>query len=255
MADEPAVGLAEGTVATEVPAVVAPAIAPAAETPASPLADAPAAEAAAAPVTDRPADAPAADKPAEAPAVETPAVTYTDFTFPEGMKADTETLGKVNEVFAEFKLPQEGAQKFIDLHVAELNRHTAAMAEHQQKVWSDFNQAEIARFNSDPEIGGNRRETTLNEARFGIAQCAGTAAQLKDFRDRLNSIGTHASEIRAWAEAGRRINQIYTLTGTDNWRDAMKKLSEPAAPDPHRPAGGANSGSAADKRYSRNSRA
>jgi hypothetical protein len=42
-------------------------------------------------------------------------VTYEDFTLPEGAVLESEALDQARALFAQSKLPQEQAQKFIDL--------------------------------------------------------------------------------------------------------------------------------------------
>jgi hypothetical protein len=54
----------------------------------------------------------------------------------------------------------------------------------------------------------------------------------------------------AFAEAGRRIEQVLSVTGTTTWAAAMKKLREPGPRPPALPSGSNRSGvSAADRRY------
>lgn len=236
-APEPAVP-AQGSLLSE-------AIAPAAPAPAAPAASTPAPAAAAAPTPE----------PAAAPPPATPEPIAYNFTFPEGQQADPELISGASELFNADRLGQEQAQKYVAFfNEKALPKIQQQMAEHQQKFWDDTQAQWVKDFEADPTIGGNRQNTTLNEARFGIKDAIGDDAVLKTFRDVASATGAgnHPSHIRAWAEVGRRMQDIYDLTGTDNWSAAMQKLREPNAPPPGNPARAVNgSGSAADRRYSR----
>jgi hypothetical protein len=159
-------------------------------------------------------------------------------------------------LFAEDGLKQDQAQRYVSyFNEKVLPKIETQIAERNLATWENTKSQWRSEFDNDPTIGGNRRDTTVNAARFGIRDVIGAdEARLKEFRDMQEAmgIGNHRAEIGAWAEVGRRMQQIYDLTGTDNWTAAMKKLSEPSAPPPSqpaRPSGGP--GSAADRRYGR----
>lgn len=215
------------------PAPVAPAPAPAAEpapaaapapAPAasSPAAAEPAAPAATAPVAEPSLlsgepPKPPADPAAAAPVVEgepaapaepvAPLPTY-ELKFPEGFKVDDAQAGKFNELLGGYEREagvdhakfQEFGQKALDFHVAELQRVQAESDRLQTEAWSTMRNEWRESFKADPEIGGNRRETTLQAAAQIIDQFGGTPAQATELRQilSLTGAGDHPAVIR-WA--------------------------------------------------------
>src|SRR5258706_11787563 len=69
--------------------------------------------------TTTPTETPPPEPPVE-PKPEAPAgapEAYTDFTLPEGVKLEGETLKAATELFRELGLPQANAQRLVDLHL------------------------------------------------------------------------------------------------------------------------------------------
>ncbi len=181
---------------------------------------------------------------------ETPAPTYEPFALPEGVVADTEAMGRFTEVIGELGLDQGGGQKLMDLYAAEHERLANAMAEHQQRVFEDTQKEWVTQFEQDPELGRNRRDTTLNQARTAIGWAFGlgipgkelepaaqTAAEARrqEFWDAMSytGFGNHLASIRAWTQVHKMLAPY---------------LAEAKAP----PAGAPTKGEglrAADRRY------
>lgn len=63
-------------------------------------------------------------------------IEYTDFALPEGVEADEQFLGSFAEVAKGLELPQEQAQKLVDLYTGELKRQVQAV-EAQVKTWEE----------------------------------------------------------------------------------------------------------------------
>lgn len=110
------------------------------------------------------ADGSQSDEPAPLP-------TYEPFTLPEGVTADEDRLGSFTKTLAEFevaKADHTGFQKFgqqlVEMHVAELqtalNRQIESLSHEATTRYDGWLQS----FLSDPEIGGNRKDTTLSNA-------------------------------------------------------------------------------------------
>jgi hypothetical protein len=242
-------------------APAAPAAAPAAAiVPAAPstfLTDAPAPAAAdpvAPPAVEPPAANPAAP-PVEpvAPAAPEP-IAYTEFTLPEGIAPAAEPLAEATRLFGEFRLPQEQAQKLIDLHAAQLQQFVAAQQEQSSAYWNRTNAEWRQAFEADPQIGGNRKDTALNIARGALTDLTPDPGQRAKLFEglTLTGMGNHPELIRVMNEAGRRMQEVYRATGTTNWTDAMKKLAEPrAAPPGNVPRAPGAGGSPAQRRYAR----
>lgn len=240
----PAVPAAAPAVATPAPAAVASAPvaaptrsdaqAPAAETPAAPVADVadPAAattpiqqftpsllEEGAKPSTEAPKtpEAKAEGTEAPAPAEEAPGVTppvpieYT-FAFPDGFdeKAiDPERMTNLTNILAEAKVPQENAQKLLDMHIAEV-RQIADRA--LQTQWDVFNR-QVNQWRdgvkADPEIGGSRLKTSLNEAASFIEQFGGTPEERQIIWDtfKTTGAGNRLEVVKMFVRAGRSLAQ------------------------------------------------
>lgn len=245
-------------VATETPAaptgLLAPDAAPA-EVPAAPAADA---------ATEKPGETPAAADAAQAPAVdpaasgETPAEavalpTYEPFTLPEGVVADNEAMGRFTEVLGKHGWTQEQGQELMDLYAAEHGRLMAQMAEHQQQVFEDTQREWTRQFDEDPELGRNRRDTTLREANtairwaFGLGipgekltpeeQTRRQAAATKYYTEMsYTGFQNHPENVRAWV-------RVHNLL--------KKYLAEPGPPPPGTPPA-RESLRPADRRYGPN---
>lgn len=249
---EPSAAAAEPVAAPETP----PAVDPAAEAAAT---ETPAAEAAAETPAEaeKPAETPAAEPgkeagaaEAEKPAETPPAVVYEPFTLPEGVVADGEAMGRFTEVIGELGLSQEGGQKLMDLYAVEQGRLATAMAEHQHQVFQETQKEWVQAFENDPDLGRNRRDTTLNAARtaigwaFGLgipgkelepAAQAAAEARRQEFWDAMTytGLGNHVASVRAWTQVHRMLAPF---------------LAEPKAPPGGAPPRGEGL-RAADRRY------
>ncbi len=202
----------------ETPSAPAPAEAPKpAETPAEKPADAPATPepAAAKPSTvlGKTPEAPkvAGEKPAETPAAETPASTdeggqsadaaslptYEPYTLPEGLSFDQERLVDFNKQLGEFQVDtkaeqakvQAFGQKLVERHIAEVQAAITRVAENYSKQWEKQTNDWFESFKNDPEIGGNKFETTQNSVLEAVGKYAGNEAQLTEFKGFMNNTG------------------------------------------------------------------
>lgn len=229
---------------TEIVAPVVPA-APV-EAPAAaevPVADAPV-------VADVAPAAPATDAPVEQPATAAP--TYTDFKFPEGMAAAPAVLTEATKLFGELGLPQEGAQKLVDFHTAQVKQAVDGFLSTATDHWNQKSKDWVKEFRADPDIGGNRADTSRTLANSALRDLVPD----NDMRSRLatdladTKIGDHPILVRAFREAGHRFQQVMQATGAATWAEAMKKLREASPRPPGQPARvpGAT-GRAADRRY------
>lgn len=150
------------------------------------------------------------DKPAQLP-------TYEAFKLPEGVTFDNQKLSEFVKELGELQgktksetaVMQEFGQKLVDRHVAELQRvvkqaqeQVKADRETQVKSWDEA-------FRKDPELGGNKQDTTLNVARSAM-KFAGNEAQQKEFRQLLQDTGAyaHPAMIRTLANFQNKINEL-----------------------------------------------
>lgn len=150
------------------------------------------------------------EKPVEAK-VEAPVFPAYEWQFPEGIKADPERLSEFNKELGEFaltskvdgKLVQELGQKLINRHITEIQAVAEKVAQAYNKVWTDQTKNWYDEFVKDPEIGGNKRDTTVNAAREFIRRHGGTDEQKTALRTFLKTsgVGNHPGLIRLLANA------------------------------------------------------
>lgn len=157
-------------VVTPEPAAEAPAAEPA-EKPASILSEA-TAEPLAEP--EKPVE-PEAKAEETKPAEPLPPPTYEAFKLPEGVTLAEDKLGEFTGVLGEFEqkvaadpaqahaAAQEFGQKLLDLYVSESRAAADRYTQLQQETWQRTIEQWKADFRADPELGRNRRETTLKQ--------------------------------------------------------------------------------------------
>lgn len=107
-----------------------------------------------------PAPEPAPDAESVPEPAPEPEIAYGDFTLPEGATLDAAALEQATALFREARLPQEQAQKFVDLALA---REKAALARGAQ-AFADLQTGWVAAIKADPEIGGPRFAASIAAA-------------------------------------------------------------------------------------------
>ena len=105
---------------------------------------------------------------AEAPPAQDAPLTYADFSFPEGVEVDAETLSEARTLLGEMHLPQDQAQRLVDFYAGKIRQFGTAQAEN----WVKLNEKWVGDFKADREIGGDRIQETVAAAtramdRFG----------------------------------------------------------------------------------------
>lgn len=196
----PAPVAAAPVVAAPAPAApaLAPVIPPAAETILSAATKAPA-------VTPPPAGdtaAPTADAPAVAPVAPVPAPVYEAFKLPENVQLDEAQVGSFKEMLGKFETEHKAdhaamqalGQQMVDFYIAEQTRQEQAQIETWNRTidgWKD-------QFIKDPELGGNRKDTTIANCGAMIEQYGGNADQITELRNafRVTGMGNHPAMIR-----------------------------------------------------------
>jgi hypothetical protein len=175
--------LLEGEAGGDAPAGGAPAAAPDANAapadpaltpPASLLNDPP-------PDAPKPEDAPA-DKPADAPKPDE-TIKYEAFKLPEGLTLDEAKMGEFSKIASEAKMPQEVAQKLVDLYTSELKQLTEA----PMRAWTELQTKWQDEVRNDPVIGGQNLEKNLAATKAGLNALLGEDS--KAFFDALNITG------------------------------------------------------------------
>jgi hypothetical protein len=142
-----------------------------------------------------------------------PALDYTDFKLPEGMRADDTALAAATDLFKEARLPQEQAQKFIDLA---LSREQAAQQKGVQ-AFVDLQNRWVSEVKADPDIGGERLEASLASAARAIERLG-----VPGLREALNltGAGNHPAVVKAFVRLGEMVSE-------DRFRPARDTTPEP----------------------------
>lgn len=97
---------------------------------------------------------------------------YEPWTLPEGITLDKDQVGKFSEILGTFqnttKADKAEVQKFgqslVDYHIAQVKDHTDRITQYYTNAWDKQKNDWKEAFIKDPEIGGNRQETTVNAA-------------------------------------------------------------------------------------------
>lgn len=126
---------------------------------------------------------PGEEKPGETKPGEEKPIEYTDFTLPEGVALDDAKLGDFKKLATEAKLPQETAQKILDLYTAEFKQITEA----PMRAWTDLQTKWRDEVKNDPVIGGANLEKNLATVKTGLKNLLGEGAPA--FFEALNITG------------------------------------------------------------------
>jgi hypothetical protein len=134
-------------------------------------------------------------KPAETPSVPD----QYEFTLPEGVKLEGETLTKATDLFKKAGLSQEIAQSFVDFHVAQLQAAGKAPIEAYESLRNEWKSAQTA----DPEIGPKSAQIRENIGK--ALDSIGDAKLTADFKFAmdLTGLGDNPAVIKvmnAWAK-------------------------------------------------------
>ncbi|MGP5443840.1 hypothetical protein [Pseudomonas helleri] len=87
-------------------------------------------------------------------------VAYTDFTLPEGISMDADTLDAFKGLAKELNIPQEAAQKLVDLQT----KLATKQAEDLQSAVVAQSQKWAAEVRNDPELGGENYDKSVASA-------------------------------------------------------------------------------------------
>jgi hypothetical protein len=147
---------------------------------------------------------PQPDPAPETPAPEAPA--YGEFKLPDGARVDGASLEQATTLFKEAGLPQEQAQKFIDLA---LSREQAAATKGVQ-AFVDLQTKWVSEIKADPEIGGTRFEASMASAGRAIDRLG-----VPGLREALNltGAGNNPSIVKAFVRLGQMVSEDRFMPG------------------------------------------
>ena len=161
-------------------------------------------------------ETPEAQRPEDVKTQDEP-LTYSDFTLPEGVDVDSETLSEARALLAEMKLPQAQAQRLVDFYAGKIRQFGAS----QMESWAKLNEKWVSDFKVDQEIGGDRVQETVAAAtramdRFGTP----------GLREALimTGAGNHPEVIRFVARVGRATAEDRFVVAAGGTRSAAEVL-------------------------------
>jgi hypothetical protein len=153
-----------------------------------------------------------------------PPPAYEAFKLPEGVTLEAERVGQFTSILGEFESKtkadhaevQSLGQKLVEYHLAQVNDgrerlFTALQGQHNKQVTDWLDAAK-----KDPEIGGNRFDTSVNAALEFIRTHGGTPAQQAEFQEAMETsgLGNHPAMIRLLARAGAAMKEPGVLAVT-----------------------------------------
>lgn len=139
-------------------------------------------------------------------------VEYTEFKLPDAFKPDEAALGDFKALASEMRLPQESAQRLVDLYA----REVAKLAAEPARAWNDVKAAWQAEIKAAPEFQGNG----LRDARRAIVGAFDAHPDGKAVRQALELTGA--------------INHPAVFRFMSNW--AAANSEQPLARGTHPPA-------------------
>lgn len=120
-------------------------------------------------------------------------IIYEEFKFPEDVKVNQDEIEEFTKTVGEFGVPQEAAQKLMDMHTKAVESITKQVAANQWEVFNNTQRDWVTQVMADPILGGSGHQTAMN-----------MAAQARDVVFDHN------------AEKIQQFNEIMSLTGAGN---------------------------------------
>lgn len=131
---------------------------------------------------------------------------YEDFTAPDGVELDTEVLGEFQALGKELDLPQEQAQKVVDLGTKLAQKWAEQQVESVKALHAEWTDASKA----DKEFGGDALPANLATAKKAV-ETYGTPA-LRELLDQ-SGLGNHPEVIRLFVRVGKTISEDTHVAG------------------------------------------
>jgi hypothetical protein len=144
---------------------------------------------------------------------------YGEFKLPEGATVDGASLEQATALFKEAGLPQEQAQKFIDLAVS---REQAA-AHKGVQAFVDLQTKWVSEIKADPEIGGTRFEASMALASRAIDRLG--VPGLKEALN-LTGAGNNPAIVKAFVRLGQMVSEDRFMPGRNAAPAASRSPAE-----------------------------
>ena len=132
---------------------------------------------------------------------------YTDFKLPENVTVNQDLLGKFNEVAKGLNLPQENAQKLMDLAA----EHGTAVVAEQKAQWDTIRDGWVTEIKADKDFGGDKFNETIERAKRAL-KTNDPENTMKDFLE-TTGFGDFPPLIRMLANMDKRYGEDKTVDG------------------------------------------
>lgn len=139
-----------------------------------------------------------------------PPIEYTDFKLPEDFKIDDKMFSDFKAVAAESGLPQDQAQKFIDMHVA-MEKQRVTQEEQQFTELQNTWKGEVS---ADKEFGGDKLPQTLSSIAKVIDRYGGKDAAAIRQAFGYTGAGNNPQIVRLMARMASALNEGSAVPGT-----------------------------------------
>lgn len=152
-----------------------------------------------------------------------------DLKPPEGFESlDKELVSHFEPLARELKLSNEGAQKLVETMMPKVVQR---ITEQQQQAWMGQLEAWVEDVKKDPEIGGEKMQTTLQDAkraldRFATPELKALIEYPSADNPRGLGLGNHPELVRLFARIGKAMAEDRIVTGNGNGADARRDPAE-----------------------------
>jgi hypothetical protein len=134
-------------------------------------------------------------------------IKYEAFKLPDGLKLDDKELAKFSEFAGAAQIPQDVAQGLVDMYVAERQNDVVQARADQRKVWDTLNDTWKTDLRNDPQLGGNRLETTLSLAKAVVEEFLPANEQAEYMAHmRNNGMGNFKLHVKLLHNIGKAMN-------------------------------------------------
>lgn len=131
---------------------------------------------------------------------------YVDFTMPEGIKLNEDVANEFKAFAKEKNLPQDEAQKVVDLGTKLVQRIEAQRAEAVNAEFAKWSESS----RTDKEFGGEQLQQNLAVAKEALAQFG--SPELKQMLNE-SGFGNHPEMIRLLYKVGKATSEDKIITG------------------------------------------
>ena len=140
-------------------------------------------------------------------------ITYEKFNLPEGLEIPKQQLDEFTKVIGDHRLPQEAAQRLVDMHLDAIKSISQKSLEDQWSVFHNQQKEWTNEVMSDPVLGGSGHKTAMALAAKGIDAVV-SADDRKEFNEALSvtGAGNHKAIIKAFYRVGKLLGEPQQIT-------------------------------------------